>query len=230
MADRNFPKKDSKGNEITPHITKVIVETEEVKDSAFKKAAKVFFSEDIDRVTNSIVDDFVKPRTKSFGLDLIKKLKEFMYSSITDFAGSIFFGRGSSGSSSYSKNGANYTSYSKYGGKSAYYNEYADDYYWYNGSYYKNDRPADTIQHDIIRERPIRDSGKAQEVLDELKYIARTTKEQCVAVGDYYTAVGAPVDSLDYEFVWTGPMLEKCRPRYTRRGYILDLPRPVPRK
>ena len=97
MPENKFPKKDSKGNIITPHVTAPITHTEEHKDSTLMKAAKVFFSEDIDHVTDSIVDEFVKPRAMSFGMDLVKKIKEFLFDSITDFAGSIFFGRGPSG-------------------------------------------------------------------------------------------------------------------------------------
>ena len=232
MDESKFPKKDSKGKDITPRITSPIVNTEEVKDSAFKKAAKMFFSEDIDHVTDSIVDEFVKPRATSFGMDLIKKTKEFLYNSFTDFVGSLFFG-------SRNPNGGSYTSYSKpyrsnynYNSYSYNYNGYndPDDYYWYNGNYYKgNNQPPETVRHDIVRERPIKDAGKAQEVIDRLRYVIRSTKDHYVAVADYYVAVGAKVDALDYEWVWVGPMLDGCKPIYTRKGYILNLPHPVPR-
>lgn len=231
MADKSFPTKDSKGNNVTPHITKTIVETKEVEDSRLKKAAKMFFSEDIDHMTDSIMDDFVRPRTRSFGMDLLKKSKEFVYNSIVDFFGGIFFGTRSgsykSSGTSYSRGGASYTSYSKV--SSPYSNEYADDYYYYNGSYRKDTVPPDNIQHDIVRERPIRDAGKAQEVLDELRHVILTTKEHAATVADYYIAVGAKVTPLDYEYCWNGSMLDKCKPRYTRRGYILDLPKPIPK-
>lgn len=227
MAD--IPTKDSKGNPVTPHITKPIVETKEIEDSRFKKAAKMLFSEDIDRMTDSIMDDFVRPRTRSFGMDLLKKSKEFIYNSIVDFFGGIFFGTssGSRGSSSYNRNGTKYTSYSKV--SSPYSNEFQDDYYYYNGSYRKDTVPPDSIPHDIVRERPISDAGKAQEVLDELKHVILTTKEHAATVADYYIAIGAKVTPLDYEYCWNGSMLDKCKPRYTRRGYVLDLPRPVPK-
>ena len=70
---------------------------------------------------------------------------------------------------------------------------------------------------------------KAQEVIDRLRYVIRSTKDHYVAVADYYVAVGAKVDALDYEWVWVGPMLDGCKPIYTRKGYILNLPHPVPR-
>ena len=229
MADSGIPKKDTKGNDIVPHITKPAVKSEEIKDSAFKKAAKVFFSEDIDHVTDSVMDDFVKPRAKSFGLDLIKKVKEFLYDSITDFAGSIFFGKSSSGGYTYNKNGSKYTSYSKYSSPYSGYGD-PDEYYWSNGTYYKgSQQPKETIRHDIVRERLIKDAGEAQKVIDDLRYIIRTSKEHYAYVGDYYADVGAPVDKMDYEFIWINNMLDNCKPRYVGKGYVLDLPKPIPR-
>lgn len=238
MPENRFPKKDSKGNDITPHITTPITHTEEHKDSTLMKAAKVFFSEDIDHVTDSIVDEFVKPRAMSFGMDLVKKIKEFLFDSITDFAGSIFFGRGPSGNT-YNRNGSSYTSYSKYGkGYSNYssgynYNSYSepDNYYYYNGSYYRNDQPKEMVRHDIVRERPIRQAGEAQEVIDTLRTIIKTSNGHFAYVADYYLAIGVKytdLDPLDFEYIWAGSMLDKCKPRYTKGGYVLDLPKPIP--
>lgn len=239
MPENKFPKRDSKGNIITPHVTAPITHTEEHKDSTLMKAAKVFFSEDIDHVTDSIVDEFVKPRAMSFGMDLVKKIKEFLFDSITDFAGSIFFGRGPNGNT-YNRNGSSYTSYSKYGkGYNNYpsgynYNSYSepDNYYYYNGSYYRNDQPHGAVRHDIVRERPIESEGKALEVLNTLKHVIRTSNDHYVYVADYYIAIGVKpetLDTLDYEYIWSGSMLDKCKPRYTRGGWVLDLPKPIPK-
>lgn len=228
--ETRLPKKDSKGNDITPHITKAIVKTEEQKDSRLKKAVKVFFSEDIDHVTDSIVDEFVKPRAKSFGMDLVRKTKEFLYTSFVDFAGSLFFDRRSN-NSSYNRGNSSYTSYSNYS-KDYNYSSYSepDNYYYYNGAYYKNDQPPERVRHDIVRERPIKDYGKAKQVLDDLKYIIRTTEEHYAFVGDYYVAIGVTPSQLDYDWVWAGNMLDNCKkPKYTNRGYILELPRPIPK-
>lgn len=241
MEENKFPKKDSKGRDITPHITKPIVQAEEVKDSAFKKAAKIFFSEDIDHVTDSIVDEFVKPRTMSFGMDLVRKTKEFLYNSFVDFAGSIFWGKGPS-NNGYGRNNSSYTSYSKYGkgyngysgnyNYNSYYNQEPDNYYYYNGAYYNNNQPPEMIRHDIVRERPVKEEGKSKQVINDLRHVIRTTKDHCVSVADYYVAVGvkpSELDPLDYEYVWTGAMLDGCKPRWTRRGYVLDLPNPIPK-
>lgn len=239
MPENKFPKRDSKGNIITPHVTAPITHTEEHKDSTLMKAAKVFFSEDIDHVTDSIVDEFVKPRAMSFGMDLVKKIKEFLFDSITDFAGSIFFGRGPNGNT-YNRNGSSYTSYSKYGkGYNNYpsgynYNSYSepDNYYYYNGSYYRNDQPHVAVRHDIVRERPIESEGKALEVLNTLKHVIRASNDHYVYVADYYIAIGVKaetLDTLDYEYIWSGSMLDKCKPRYTRGGWVLDLPKPIPK-
>lgn len=234
MEEQKFPKKDSKGRDITPRITKSIVRGEEIKDSPLKKAAKMFFSEDIDHVTDSIVDDFVKPRATSFGMDLLKKTKEFLYNSIMDFFGSIFFGSKPNNSS---YRGNSYTSYSKYGkGYSSYnYNSYYDEpdnYYYVNGSYYKNTTPPEMIRHDIVRERLIKEAGKAQEAIDDLRRVIRTTADHFVAVGDYYVLIGIDgkmLDPLDYEYGWIGSMLDGCKPRFVGKGYVLDLPNPVPK-
>lgn len=239
MPENKFPKRDSKGNIITPHVTAPITHTEEHKDSTLMKAAKVFFSEDIDHVTDSIVDEFVKPRAMSFGMDLVKKIKEFLFDSITDFAGSIFFGRGPNGNT-YNRNGSSYTSYSKYGkGYNNYpsgynYNSYSepDNYYYYNGSYYRNDQPHVAVRQDIVRERPIESEGKALEVLNTLKHVIRASNDHYVYVADYYIAIGVKaetLDTLDYEYIWSGSMLDKCKPRYTRGGWVLDLPKPIPK-
>lgn len=234
MEENKFPKKDSKGRDITPHITKPIVQAEEVKDSPFKKAAKLFFSEDIDHVTDSIVDEFVKPRTVSFGKDLVRKTKEFFHNSLTDFIDAIFYGnnRNNSSYTSYSKYGKGYNGYSSSYSYNSYYNTEPDNYYYYNGAYHKDDQPHGMVRHDIVRERPIKEEGKSKDVINNLRHVIRVTKDHCVSVADYYVAVGvhpSELDQLDYEYVWTGSMLDGCKPRWTRRGFVLDLPNPIPK-
>ena len=215
MANQN---KNDKSESL--HIKKALVEGEPPKDSAVKRAAKVFFSEDIDHVTDSIMDDFVKPRTKSFGLDLVRKIKEFVYDSTKDFIGRLLFGSSGSvgGSKYYSSSGSTYTSYAT---------KFTDEYVWEDGRYVKATR-SNLEYRDRVHERPLR-YGEATEVLNELKAVIKKYGKAYVA--DYYSAVKMDItNSRDYDFCWKGNMLDSIKePKITGSGYyILNLPRPVP--
>lgn len=218
MAKSNYSNPDEdKENEL--HIKKKLVSSDIQPDSALKKAAKLFLSEDIEHVTDSIMDDFVKKRTTAFGLGMLQKAKEFIYESVNDFTRTILFGLGNSigGSRYYKSDGGTYTSYNT---------NFTEGYTWVNGRYVKA-TPENTERRDRVHERPIKNYGEALEVCNALKgAIAKFGK---VSVADYYMSVGLEkeVKSIDYEFVWRGKMLDDVKPRYTSKGYILNLPKPV---
>lgn len=217
MAEKNLPTTDSNGKDITPHILKTIVEGKEVSESPVKKAAKMFLAEDIEDIAGSIVDDFVKPRTKSFGLDMVKKLKEFVFDSINDLARKMIFGSTSSNSKSGYYNGSrvNYVSY---------YNGDSSDYYGSSG-YYRNDAiGSDPVTN--LKRVSIPDYGKAKEVLTELRMCIKHYDKASVA--DYYQAVGLQVNKNDFVWGWAGNSLDNAQIIRAGRAYIIDLPKPVP--
>lgn len=210
------------------HIKKPIATGKEIKDSTIKKAAKVFFAEDIDKVVNSIGDDFIKPRAKSFGNDLIQKFKRFMFDSWTDFVERLLWGNNSSAKSSNYYDGSSKSSYTSYATK------YSEGYY-YGGNYYKSNMPYSSVPHDIVRERAIETEGEAYEVLRALKD-AIMDYGFC-SIADYYMAVSKSndkppaIDKLDYQYGWRGNMLDhilKPAP-VPGGGWILNLPKPVPK-
>ena len=221
--------------EETLHIKKPIAAGKEIKDSPIKKAAKVFFAEDIDKVVNSIGDDFIKPRAKSFGNDLIQKFKRFMFDSWTGFVGRILWGNSSSTKSNNYYNDYNGYDNSSRSSYTSYATKYSDDYY-YNGNYYKSNVPYSSVPHDIVRERAIESEGEAYEVLRALKDAIRDYG--FCSIADYYMAVSKSnddrppaIDKLDYQYGWRGDMLShilKPTP-VPAGGFILNLPKPVPK-
>ena len=115
MAERKIPTKDENGRDITPHIHKPITESKELTDSKLLKAAKVFLAEDIEQITGSLVEDYVKPRAESFGLDMVRKVKEFIFDSFNDLMRKLLFGGSAgSGKSYYNGQKVNYVSYNNY--------------------------------------------------------------------------------------------------------------------
>ena len=199
-----------------------------MKDSPIKKAAKVFFAEDVDKVITSIGDEFVRPRAKSFGTDMILKFKQFMADSCTDFIKRIFFGTSNS-----SKSSNYYNEYNGYDGVSrssytSYATTYSDNYY-----YNKPNIPYGAMNHDNVRELLLPSEGKARDVLRALKDTILSYGFAYVA--DYYAAVSdennpIPIDRLDYQYIWNGQMLDNIKPDYIpNKGWVLHLPKPVPK-
>lgn len=217
--------KDTNGDKIVTKDKKAVTNGVEIEDSPLKKAAKLFFAEDIDHVTDSIVDEFIKPRTRSFGLDLVKKFKEFMFNSLSDLARQLIFGNGSSKRSDYYGDG--YTSYTKY--------HYGDDYYG-NGSsyYYKSNNSSGNVDNkprDQVRKIGIETLGKAQEVLNDLRTEIATSEKHQASIATYYQLVGRSsiVNKIDFEYGWKNGMLDTDIPiRYVgKEGYLICLPKPV---
>lgn len=202
---------------------KPITKGVEVKDSTLKKAAKLFFAEDIDHVTDSIVDEFVKPRATSFGLDLVKKFKEFMFKSLSDLAHEIIFGNGGKKSDSYYNNG--YSSYTKY--------YYGDDYYGSSGYKYRSTSGPDDREapHDQVKKVAIPSHGEALDVLNNLRSDMAMNERRQVSIASYYQLVGLnkEINSLDYSFGWKRGMLDGNIPiTYMGKGYVINFPKPVP--
>jgi hypothetical protein len=49
-----------------------------------------------------------------------------------------------------------------------------------------------------------------------------------VPVSEYYELSGHSSDFTDNKYGWSDPSIERIRPRHTREGYILDLPKAEP--
>lgn len=217
MAERRIPTKDEQGNDITPRIHRPIVEGKEITDSPLMKAAKVFLAEDIEQVTGSLVEDFVKPRAESFGLDMVRKVKEFIFDSFNDLLRKLLFNGSSNGSSRgyYNGDGVNYVSY---------YNGNSSDYYGANVYNRNNNYSSDPRDH--LKRIAIPSYGKAKEVLDELKRNIKAYGK--TSIGDYYQAVDQPVTKIDFSYGWARGMLDNVEIVPIRGGaYTLDLPKPV---
>ena len=216
MAERKIPTKDENGRDITPHIHKPITESKELTDSRLLKAAKVFLAEDIEQITGSLVEDYVKPRAESFGLDMVRKVKEFIFDSFNDLMRKLLFGGSAgSGKSYYNGQKVNYVSYNNYS---------SGDYYGSNG--YNRNSTYSSDPRDRVKRISIPSYGEAKEVLDELRRIIKTYDK--ASIGDYYQAVGQPVNKIDFSYGWGRGMLDNVAIVPVRGGaYSLELPKPV---
>ena len=210
------------------HIHAALSEGEIAKKSKVKKAIGIFLAEDAENIKDHLVDDYIKPRAQTFGLDLVRKFKEFLLDNITDIARTMIFGE------------TKKTSDSEY--KTGYYDGNSKVYYtsYYNGGYSYEDtsyRPA------VKQETPsaaklivikIPSYGKAEEIKGELLAIYK--RFHAVPVADYYQMFqdknGKPlihVTKEHYNFGWK-EFKEDIKIVYNTdlKGYQLILPKLVP--
>lgn len=185
-----------------------------VEESKFSKAIKTFLAEDVDMISDSLMDDYIKPRLKDFGKEMKLKLMQFAFDSVTDCLGMIIFGKGGRRKS----NGTYYYSstFSAPSSQVSY-----ETYYEKDGKLIKGEAPKDDV---MLRRVVIVSYGKAKEVLDVLNdYIQRYRRAY---VADYYQKVGLVPSKTDFNYGWTDLSGVNILPY--RDGYIIDLPKPIP--
>lgn len=198
------------------HVHKPIVQGKEIEKTRLQKAVGVFFSEDLDSIKGSIVDDYIRPRARDFVTDTIRKTKEMIVDNITSAAEIIFFGDSKKKNKTGEYNGqkVNYVSY------------YTGDAYDGNTYYYSNDespvkRPEKPAN--VLRRVYIPSYRKAEEVLTELLSLSK--RYPAVSVADYYQLVSVPTTKADFSIGWFD--LVGVDIAHTRDGYIINLPKPV---
>lgn len=212
--------KKTNSNDHEKPAEKRIVQGTEYKDSMLKKAATVFFSEDLDSIGNSIVDDYIKPRVEDFAKDSVRRTKEMIVDSISSAAEVFFLGdskrKKKSSTGEYNGQKVNVT----------YYTAYDSD----NGYYYKKE--ADDIHDAVFDEQRrstrlkrvrITDYKKAQEVLTML--IRLSKQHPYVTVAQYYQLVGMDTSKLDFYYGWKS--FAGVRVISVNGGYLIDLPKPI---
>ena len=189
-----------------------IVDGKVVEKTKFQKAVSLFFAEDMDTVTDSVMDDFFKPRLKRFGKEATLKLRQFIADSLKGCIDIVIFGNNKKSDSSYgSYSSGTYKNYSVY---------YSDEYGTPSRSY--SSVNVDDYGFKLIE---IPSYGKCEEVKTELmKEIGRYGK---VSIAKYYEFTGIRPVSTDYNYGWKGDLSPVKITPY-RDGYLLDLPRPVP--
>ena len=189
------------------HVDKEIVEGKVVEKSKFEKAISLFFAEDVNTVTDSIMDDFIKPRMKAFGKEATLKFRQFVADSLKGCI-DIVFGNGKKPSGS-SYNSGTYKNYSVY---------YSDEY----GSSRSYSYDTDDYGFKLIE---IPSYGKAEEVKTRL--IEEINTYGKVSVAKYYEFTKIPTEKTDYNYGWKCNLLSMKVISY-KDGFLLDLPRPVP--
>ena len=188
---------------------------EEITDSKLRKAIKVFIAEDFDSVKDSIYDDYIKPRSNAFMIDMIRKVKEFVFDTCSGLLQSFIFGKSKSDKKDGSYNGqkVNYVNY--------YYN---DSHYDNRYEYIEDHEPGSVLKKILIPSY-----GKAEELKNTLEmYMKRSPK---VYVADYYLLTKTHPETTDYNYGWTkfdSITIEPFR-RGRKKGYVLNIqPKPYP--
>lgn len=199
-------------NEPEKHVHKPVTEGKVVEKSKFEKAVSLFFAEDVNTVTDSIMDDFIKPRLKQFGKEANLKFRQFVAESVKGCVDILIFGNTKKGSSSSSYYGSGtYKNYSVH---------YSDEY----GNSYSNGYSYDTDAYGF-KFITVPSYGACEEVKSELIDILKHYNKASVA--DYYELCGAPVSKTDYNYGWKNSLSDVNIITY-KDGYLLDLPRPRP--
>ena len=193
------------------HVHKSLTTGKEIKKSAFQKAIGLFLAEDADMVSESLMDDFIRPRLKKFSGEMVLKGKEFLSDSLIALIQMIIFGKTSNknGSSSYtsSTGRVNYMSY--YNGQPVVVNNYT------------NQPDKDTVGITLYT---IPSAGKAEEVLTELVGIIKRYKHATVA--DYYQLLDVTPAKTDWNYGWFD-LDDATIVRYKNEGYVINFPKPI---
>ena len=188
------------------HVHKAITDGKEKKKSKLEKAVGIFLAEDVDKVGESILDDFIKPRIVDFGKETVRKLKEFVADSLEGCIEMIIFGKDKRPKSS-SSGRVNYVSY--YDG---------------NGNKTTTSTSRSVVDTGGLKLIEIDSYGMAEEVKTQLMSFIKRYGYAYVA--DLYQLCNVPTAKTDFDFGWH----ELVDIRIIRHGggYVLDLPKPVP--
>ena len=200
------------------HVHESLTEGKVVEKSKFEKALGLFLAEDANYISESIMDDFIKPRIKQFSKASIWRFREFVADSLVSCIQMVILGKASKRSDYYTSggyySGGEYTS----GGGRVNYVTYYDG----------KPQIATTSQPDKdqtgIKLVCISSYGKAEEVLDVLQGFIKRYKHTTVA--DFYQLVDLTPSRTDYSIGWTDLSSAKIV-RYKTDGYIIEFPKPT---
>ena len=204
------------------HQLKPLTEGKVIEKTGLQKALSVFLAEDMDDIKDSIYDEYIKPRAKSFVKDSIVKFKEFLLDNLYGIGEMMLFGKRKSGGH---YNGNSYNS--------GYYNGTKVNYQSYTSYYNGDDSSYKRVETPVVDPRSIKmigipSYGKAEEVKGELiSLVKRYTK---ASVADYYQLAGAPCVKQDFNYGWKMLDPGSIEVAYNAKigMYVLSLPKPVP--
>ena len=208
------------------HVVLPVANGKTPEKSKMQKAIGVFLAEDAYDIKDHIVDEYIAPRAKSFGLELVRKSKEFILDNIVDIARTILFGDNKPKGSS-----SDYTSY--YDGSKVYYTSYYNGRDSYEGtpySVYKSStissnmsRPANTLESLDLS------YGDAERVRDNLVGLAN--KFPYVPVADYYQLCNRKdlIRDVDWNYGWKGLTINDIKIVNGSKAYVywIILPKPI---
>lgn len=205
---------DKKNKNMETHVDESVTTGSVVQKSKLQKALGVLLADDIDNIKGSIVEDYIKPRSKSFMMDSVYRIREFIADTVNGLVGAILFPKNRNGSE-----GGYY--------KGTYVN-YKNSYnvYKYNGSDYYADNRVDKVPPTRVKLIVIRSRGEAQDVLGSL--ISICNRYDCASVAAYYELVNITPSKEDYNYGWFGLTDTAVEILSRDGGYVLDLPKPVP--
>ena len=183
-----------------------------VEDSIVKKAAKMLLSDDIDSITGSIAEEYIKPKIKQAAKETKKNFQQLIIDTANNILQAIFFGKtnGNGSTGYYNGSKVNYVKY--YSGDQ---NSYS------NGTVNGNGGAANAV-----KKVKLDSYGEAEQVLTEIISILKRRGK--LSIAEYYQAAGVNPSSVDYNWGWYD--LIDTKPVYDTRidGWILSLPRAVP--
>lgn len=195
-------KEETQENSSVRKIEKAIQGTATIRKKSFAgKFAEAFFDGDFDTAYKYAVREVMIPAIKRGIVDTGQSLLEM-----------IFLGRTSRSKEPKGRNREN-VSYTAY---------YKSDV----GSHSRNDDDDHYIRNDY-RNIVVNSRGEAEEVIDILTGIIE--EDGSASVADLYDAAGITQelgDTMAYKFGWTN--LRSARPRMTRTGWLIDVPRANP--
>ena len=201
------------------HVHEPMVQGEKVEKSKFEKALSIFLAEDVNTVSESIMDDFIKPRLRAFGRESLFKLREFVADSIIGCVQMIIFGdtskRGQSQGGSYYTSSGNKVSYTTY-----YNGQPVSANTNYASINYISKPDTDEYGIQLIK---IPSYGNAQEVLGEL--IGFTKRYKYATIADFYQLVDVTPSKTDWNYGWFDLLAAKIVPY--KGGYVIEFPRPI---
>lgn len=196
------------------HVHTALTKGEVVEKSNFQKAIGLFFADDAEMVSESIVDDFIKPRMKSFAKESVMQFKRFLVDSLTGCIQMLVYGKAAqknTTTTTFRTGGTNYTAFFEGTPVST--------------STVTLTTPTTqlTSEYGVVAVR-IDTYGNAQSVLGEM--IGLLKRYSHVTVADYYQLVGVTPKKTDWNYGWFD--LDDVNIVAYAGGWLLQFPKPVP--
>jgi hypothetical protein len=194
-------------NETLETSLEPIVHAKKANQSPLKKAVKVFFEEDMSTVGSSVIEDYLKPRSKTMALDMKRKLREYIADTLKGCVDILVWGK---------KNNNSRVSTTSYNGTTVNYVRFSDEPVM----------PVPNIITSRLVTYEIEGYENAQKVLGKL--MSKVQEHGFVPLAYYYDMIGVKPETIDHEIGWKS--LDDIQIIHTKgKNYIINLPEPHPK-